>query len=179
MASQLRYRGGVVELVAFPTANDGAVAHSIEVGDLVYIASGVAYPAYHKTDAGNLGANQLAFASAFAGVAVSKVGLQSGETSFKLTTDKGYVLVATTGDFEFPCAATSFNPGDRVGAMEVAAGLTGAAAQLDNQVVAKVATDSLAIGVAKVPYNALGTSMTSVIVSLKARAMLDGVDSGQ
>lgn len=104
MASVMRYRSGVVSYIALPTA----AGYPIEVGDLVGYSGGKAYPAsYFSTIA--------AFHSAFAGVAVQKIGLQPGETSFKLTTDPGWILVAVSGDFEFDCATgISWVPGSLV-----------------------------------------------------------------
>lgn len=174
MGSIMRYRSGVVNYIALPTANDGAVANAIEVGDLVCCVGGVAYPAGNTTimtDGGNGATNRAAFAAAFAGVAVQKIGLQTGETSFKLTTDPGWVLVATSGDFEYPCAATSFAPGDMVGVYN------NETSNSDQQ-VAKVTSTAEAIGIAKVPYNALGSSMTSVVVELRPKFTYDQVGSG-
>lgn len=164
MSSTMRYRGGVVQYQAFPTANDGAAAHAIEVGDLVYVTGGVAYPASHLADGGSAAQNRAAFAALFAGVAVQKVGLQSGEKSFRLTTDPGWVLVAITGDFEFDCAATSWAPGDLVGVYNDAT-------YNSDQQVAKVTAADETIGVAKVPYNALGTSQTVIVVSIRSKVM--------
>ena len=173
MSSQVRYRSGVVEYVALPTADDGTVTKSIEVGDLVYVAGGVAYPASYLSDQGNEAANQAAFAVAFAGVAVKKTGLQSGEVTFKLDDDPGYTMVATSGEFEFPSAATSWVPGDLVGADENADG----DGLLDQQ-VAKVTLTGSSIGVAKVPYNALGTSQTTILVDIRSQLMKQEVQSG-
>src|SRR5512144_1432259 len=110
MASIMRYRGGVVRYYALlPYHNtSGAAADAIEVGDLVYVSGGNAYPASKQSDAGTAAQNRSTFAAAFAGVALQKVGLQTGETSFKLTTDPGYLMVAVSGDFEFDCASTSW-----------------------------------------------------------------------
>ena len=166
MASTMRYRSGVMNLVALKTH----ASYPIEDGDLVYEVSGIAYPASAQADGGNEAANQLSFAETFAGVAMAKTGLQSGETSFRLTTDPGYTLVATTGDFEFPCPSTSFSPGDLIGADENADG----DALLDQQ-VALVTLVNSAIGVAKVPYNALGDAQTSILVSLRSALTRESV----
>lgn len=173
MSSTMRYRGGSINPVPFPTANDGVVTKSIEVGDLVYVSGGVAYPASYLSDQGTLAANQIAFALLFAGVAVAKTGLQSGETTFKITNDLGYVLVATAGEFEFDCDATSWAPGELVGAVENDDG-----DGLLDQEVAKVTAVTKAIGVAKVPMSVLGDSLTSIIVSIRSVVMREGV-SGQ
>lgn len=160
MASNQRYRGGQVEFVSLAT--DGT--HALEEGDLAGVTGGYVLAAGQYATA-------AALKTAFAGVAVHKTGLQSGETSFRLTTDPGYNLVATTGDFEFPCAATSWANGDLV-----AAYVSGGACY--PQQVAKTTKYDEAIGVAVVPHNALGTSMTSVIVRLRSNLMKEQPISG-
>lgn len=172
MASVMRYRSGVVSYLALPTANDGAAAHAIEVGDLVYVAGGIAYPASHYADGGTAAQNRANFAQAFVGVAVQKIGLQTGETTAKLTTDSGWVLVAISGDFEYDCASTSWAPGDLVGVYNDATNNS-------DQTVAKVTALNEAIGTARVPYAALGTAQTTIIVSLRPKFVFQQVDSGQ
>jgi len=172
MASKMRYRGGDIEPICLPTANDGTVTKSIEVGDLVYVTGGVVYPASYLADAGNAAVNRAAFAALFAGVAVQKIGLQSGETTFKLTNDPGWILVATTGDFEFDCAATSFAPGDMIGVYNDATNNS-------DQQVAKVTSYDEAIAVAVVPYSVLGDSHTKIIARLRSNLMRNDITSGQ
>lgn len=172
MASNFRYRAGVVKTLSLPTAADGTVTKHIEVGDLTYVESAVVYPASYLSDAGTAAQNRAAFAAAFCGVALHKTGLQTSETSAKLTTDPGYQLIATSGDFEFPCAATSWAPGDLVG-------VYASASACSDQQVAQVTDMTEAIGIAKVPYNALGTSQTSIIVELRPRFVYAAVSSAQ
>jgi hypothetical protein len=167
MASQMRYRKGVVAYVALQTH----ASHPIEAGDLVYESAGVAYPATSLADAGTAAQNRAAFAGAFAGVASLKTGLQSGEFSFKLTTAPGWTLVAVSGVWEYPCAATSWSPGDLVGVYADADGCY-------DQQVAQVTGVDEAIGVAEVPYNALGDSQTAILVHLRSQLMHSSV-SGQ
>lgn len=169
VASQMRYRSGVVQFVVLKTNP----SYPIQEGDLIYSDGTYALPASALADQGTLVANQLAFAAAFVGVACSKDGLQTGETSFKLTTSKGYVLVATTGDFAFPCAATSWATGDKVGAVEISTN-----DGLEDQKVAKVTLSQYAIGIAKVPYNAIGTSQTEIVVAIRSALMDQEVNSG-
>lgn len=164
MASVFRYRSGVVAYVALKTN----ASYPIEEGDLVYESGGEALPASALADAGSAAQNRVAFAAAFAGVAARKTGLQSGETSFKLTTDPGYTLVAVSGDWEYPCASTSFTVGDLVGVYATAD------ACLDQQ-VAQVTTVTEAIGIAKVPYNALGDAHTAILVSLRSLLVHESV----
>jgi len=171
MSSQTRYRSGVVAYVALLTVASNAAP--IEEGDLVYESGGYAYPASSQADAGTESANQTAFAGNFAGVAARKTGLQTSETSFKLTTDPGYTLVAVSGDWEYPCASTSWSTGDLVGADEASSGTA-----LEDQKVAKVTTVDKAIGIAVVPYNALGDAQTTIIVRLRSALVHQSV-SGQ
>jgi hypothetical protein len=162
MSSISRYRGGNVSYIALPTANDGAVAHAIEVGDLVYVSGGVAYPASHLADGGDAATNRAALAALFAGVAVQKIGLQTGEKTFHLTDDPGWVLVATSGDFAFDCATgISWLPNSLVGVYNDATNNS-------DQKVCLVTAYGEAIGVVKLPYNALAkTTLTEVIVSIR------------
>jgi hypothetical protein len=175
MSSISRFRGGVVQYQAFPTH----ASYPIELGDLCWVHSdGKAYPAYAAYavlgDLGSAALNRVGFASRFAGVACQKVGLQTGEKSFLLTTDPGWILLATTGDFEFDCATgISWAPGSR-------AGVYNDATYNSNQKVCLVTLDEEAIGVAKVPYSALGsTTQLSMVVAIRSHIMLDGIHSGQ
>jgi len=167
MASRFLYRGGALDIVAIPS-ND---SYPVEEGDLVAVVEGKAVPAADMSDVGDAAANRAAFRAAFAGVALQKNGLQYGETSFKLTTDKGYVLVATSGDFEYECGATAWKTGYRVGVYNDGT-------DNSNQRVVKVDIDAEAIGIAKVPYNALGTEQTRIIVSIRSVLMVQPVNSG-
>ena len=166
MASLMRYRKGVVAYVALETGET-----AIEAGDLVYESAGVAYPASALADAGTAAQNRVAFAAAFAGVAALKTGLQTGETSFKITTDPGFTLVAVSGVWEYPSAATSWVTGNLVGVYADADGCS-------DQQVAQVTLVTETIGVAEVPYNALGDSQTAILVHLRSQLMRSSV-SGQ
>jgi len=170
MASIMRYRGGVVELVPFLTTADAAAAHAIEVGDLVYFST-YAYPASHLADAGSAAENRAAFAALFVGVASQKTGLQTGETSFWLTPDKGYIMVAASGLYEFDCAATAWATGDLVGVYNDAT-------DNSDQKVAKVTNYNEAIGVARVPIKNIGATTTTVIVEIRPRLLFHQVVYG-
>lgn len=167
MASKVRYRHGVVKYRSLKTN----ASYPIEIGDLCYAVAGVLYPASALADAGAAADNRAAFAAAFAGVAVRKTGLQTGETSFKLTTDPGYTLVATSGTFEFPCASTSWQPGDLVGVYATADACS-------NQQVCKVTNVAEAIGTAVVPHEALGTAQTTILVDIRSALIHESI-SGQ
>jgi hypothetical protein len=172
VASVNRYRTGACETVVMP---DNA-SYPINVGDILYQVSGTVYPASALANQGSQALNQAYLAAHFAGIALSKDGLQTGETSARLTTAKGHVLVGVSGDFEFPCAATAFKTGDYVGGLNIT---TGSANTLEDQKVAKVTLDSAAIGIAKVAVNDIGATITSVIVSIKSPLMDEGVTSGE
>jgi len=173
MASLFRYRAGVVAYIALPTNS----SYPIEEGDLCWKHSdNKVYPAYAYYavvgDAGTAAQNRAAFATKFAGIAVKKTGLTTGETSFRLTTDPGYTVLAISGDWEYDCAATSWVTGDLVGVYNDAT-------YNSNQKVALVTASNEVIGVAKVPYNAIGASLTSVVISIRTAVMHDEVVSGQ
>lgn len=187
MASKLRYRSGDTKLRLVPTEANNA--YPIEEGDLLYKhpTTGCARPAAAMPAQGSAALGQDAFQQLFLGVALSKVGLQTGETAFKLpdsgtkiTGDLGYVQVATAGEFEFDCDATQWKPGDLVG---VFADSTG---KPSSQKVATAASASLAIG-----YAAPGTwearqvtrgtpggpSMTRVVVNIVSTIFGGGIQN--
>lgn len=102
--SRFRYRGGDTNLIFAKYTT----AHPIEEGDLCFLdpTSGYVRPAADMVGmpAASIVANQLAFAKYFIGVAMAKMGLQTGEKSFRLVTEGNCVPIATTGLFEFDCA---------------------------------------------------------------------------
>jgi len=170
MASVMRYRRGNCNPVALPTDS----TKPIEVGDLCVIQSSKVVPASAMADAGDAAANRVASKAVFAGVALHKSGLQSGETTARLTgsIDPGYNLIATAGQFEFDCAATAWVDGDLVG-------IYSDATTNSNQKVAKVTTYTEAIGVAVVPFNAIGAATSTVIVELRSVERHNTLLSGQ
>lgn len=168
MASQVRYRSGDCKPVAAKTH----ASYPIEKGDLVFLhpSDGTARPASALTNQGSESLNQDYFQAYFLGVALHKTGLQSGETSFKLTTNPGYTLVATAGNFEFDCDSQAFVPGALVA---VAADANGCS----NQKVDAAGSESLAIGVARPNYNALGVSNTTIEVEIRSTAMRQAIEA--
>lgn len=169
MSSISRYKAGVVQQISVKT-ND---TYPLEVSDLVYLAANTALPASALADAGSAAQNRAAFAAAFLGVNLHKVGLQTSEHTFLLpaTYNKGQTLVATTGDFEFDCAATAWQMGDLVGVYASADGCS-------DQVVAKVTELGEAIGIAVPQVDALGVSRTKVVVRIRPKAVYEQVGSG-
>jgi hypothetical protein len=108
-----------------------ASATVIEIGDLVGLDGGAAAPASAFEDQGTEAANQEAFHDAFVGVAMQHSPAGSTDP----------VRIATSGVFEFDCAAAAFELGDLVGVDEAASGTA-----LEDQVGVEVATANLAVG---------------------------------
>ena len=127
MSDSMRWRYGDTTPVVL-AVDSGTV---IEIGDLVYLDTDDAKPASAQADQSTEAANQILFASKFAGVAMQRS--PSGDST--------PIRVATTGVFEFNIAATTFEVGNLIGSKEQANGT-----QLENQVVAKVATTNKSIG---------------------------------
>jgi hypothetical protein len=173
MSSQMRYRKGVVKYLSFPTH----ASYPIEEGDLCWLHSdGKVYPAYAAYavlgDLGSAAQNRVGFASRFVGVAVKKTGLQAGETSFKLTVDPGYTLVAISGIFEYDSTSQTWAPANLVG-------IYNDATYNSNQKVDKVTAIGEAIGTAVVAYDSLGdAAQTTVMVDLRPQAAYDQAIAG-
>jgi hypothetical protein len=123
----MRWRYGDTDPVMIPALE----AANIEIGDLLYQASGVARPASSLVDLGTKSANQEAFHDAFLGVAMQASPAGSSNP----------IRVATSGVFEFDCLATTADIGDLIGVDEDGAGV-----ELMDQTVVKVGTANLAFG---------------------------------
>jgi hypothetical protein len=110
MSSNYRYRGGDTAPIMVKTSS----SCPIEEGDLVFAdpSAGHARTATNMVNQGSAALNQLAFAEYFLGVALRKVGLQTGEKSFKIDPDDGYLMVATRGLFEFDCESETEDVGE-------------------------------------------------------------------
>jgi hypothetical protein len=170
MASKLRYRRGDIK----PIIAVWDSTYPIEKGDLLFRdpITKKARPFSSMVDQGSLALNQDTAQELFLGVAHEKVGLQTGETSFNLNTNDGYVVVATAGEFEFDCASYAWGLGDLVAPCEKASGTA-----LENQKVVAVAagSESKAIGKA-VPNRAyLGVANTTIVVAIKSTIMDSGL----
>lgn len=143
MSNVMRYKWGDTKpAVSAPVAS----AVAIEIGDLIYAASGLPRPASALAWDTSLAVTQEAFHDAFLGVAgqQSRVG------------DDDAIRYATSGVFEFDCASASFAVGDLVGPAKQSGNA------LESQKVVAVATPNLAIGrVAEVATNA-----TKVLVEI-------------
>lgn len=101
----------------------------ISVGDMCWLDTNDAKPAYDFAWDTDLATTQRAFAQKFVGMSQDRS--QAGETD--------EVSVAKNGVFEFDCASATFEVGDLVGP-------TATSTNLDNQKVVAVATEDLAIG---------------------------------
>jgi hypothetical protein len=172
MSSAARYRGGATSPIAVLCDSN----YPIEIGDLLFQdpVSKKAKPASAMANQGSETLNQDTFQQFFLGVALQKNGLQSGEVvppnSMLNRLPASVIEVATTGDFEFDCAAATWNPGDLVGASNNSGGTA-----LNNQKVKAAGSASLAIGRAVPAANAIGAARTSVIVRIKSTILDAGV----
>lgn len=136
MADTFRYKYGDTNPVnvTFDTA------YAIEIGDLMFLDSGDSYnakPASAFTWDTDLATTQAAFHPLFIGVAMQRY---DGSNTDAYGIKDGKIRIATTGVFEFTCASASF----AVGALVGPAKQSGNA--LEDQKVASVATESLAVG---------------------------------
>jgi hypothetical protein len=146
MANQMRWRYGDTNPVMLPV--DSATV--IEIGDLVYLDTDDAKPASSRADQGSLALNQEALHDSFVGVAMQASA--SGD-------DQG-IRIATSGVFEFGCAAAAFEVGDLVGGAENVGGTA-----IEDQQAIAVAVANLAIGRCAKRVDPAATSIYVDIVS--------------
>jgi hypothetical protein len=142
----MRWRYGDTSPIMMPV--DAATV--IEIGDLVFLDTDDIKPAAAQSDQGSEAGNQQLFHDGFAGVAMQASA--AGDTH--------PVRVATTGVFEFDCAAATFEVGDLVGVDE-----NGAGSALLNQSAAVVAGADAAIGRCAKRVDPAGTRVMVDIVS--------------
>ncbi len=154
MSDKMRWRYGDTN----PVVAAVDTASEIAIGDLLYLDTSAAKPASSQADQGGKTANQQIFADKFLGVAMQRS--PAGDSS--------PIRVATTGVFEYDCAAGTFELGDLVGADANTAGTA-----LLPQQIAKVAASKYAVArVAKrVP-----TAATSVLIDVRSTIMTGGVE---
>jgi len=157
MASKFRYRYGDTKPVKCRVSS----SFPIEEGDIVCldVATGVVKPA--KTYVSTIQAVAAIGAASIVqalvgkhcmGIAMQKVGVQSGEKTFRINPDEGYCMVATGGVFEMDCAAndsiidtaTVIAAGNLEGAMLGIAATTGVVT--DSQKVEGVTDAAACIG---------------------------------
>lgn len=152
MSDNMRWRYGDTSPVVMAVGADTI----IEIGDLVYLDNGQVKPASAAEDLESESANQAFLHDGFVGVAMQRS--RAGDTK--------PIRVATSGVFEFACAALTFEVGDLIGGKEAAGGT-----QLEDQVVAKVDATNLAIGrcVRQAP-----TATTRVLVDIVSTIVKGG-----
>ena len=111
MSSIARYRSGPTNPIAVKCDPN----YPIEVGDLLFQdpVSKLAKPASAMKNQGSEALNQSTFHDQFLGVALQKNGAQPGEVlplnSAVNHSPANTIEAATTGDFEFDCAASAWN----------------------------------------------------------------------
>jgi len=153
MTDTMRWRYGDTNPVI--AAVDSATA--IEIGDLVYLDTDDAKPAFSQADQGTEMGNQSLFADNFLGVAMHRS--RAGDTD--------PIRVATTGVFEFDCPSATYELGDLVGADEASCGTA-----LENQQVAAVSAAEYAIAriARRVPV-----ATTNVLIDIRSTIMTGGI----
>jgi hypothetical protein len=122
--------------------------YPIEKGDLCYLhpATGKARPASAMNAQGSLELNQLGIAEYFIGVADEKIGLNTGEKTFRQDDNaRDSLNICTTGRFEFDCPAQAFQPMAFVGIYS-GSGATDTCSNQKVTALAGSATPSAAIG---------------------------------
>lgn len=173
MTSRCRHIEGDVNLIEVLWDS----AYPVDKGDLCYLhpATNKARPASALNAEGTPELDQLGFAEYFLGVANEKVGLQSGETTFRQDQNsKLTVQICTTGRFEFDCPAQAFAPQQPIGVYSASG------AGCSNQKVDALqggATLSAAIGRAAPSVGALKVfaasgTMNRIIVDIMGRRVL-------
>lgn len=154
MADSMRWRYGDTNPVVVPVDSSTV----IEIGDLVWLNVDDARPASMATFGGSLTVAQENFHDQFIGVAMQRS--RSGDTA--------PIRVATSGVFEFDCAAASFEIGARLGVDDNAGGTA-----LENQKVIAVAAASpqLAVGACA---KRVSPADTRVLVEVQSTVMRGG-----
>lgn len=136
MADTFRYRYGDTNPVDI--AWDSGTA--VEIGDLIFIDSGDSYtakPASALAWDTDLATTQGTFHTNFLGVAMQRY---DGSNANAYGVKDGKLRVATSGVFEFDSASASYNVGHLVGPAKQSGNA------LEDQKIAAVATESLAVG---------------------------------
>lgn len=147
-----RYRGGETNPKAYPTTS----ADVILPGDMLYwdATAKTARPAAGFTWTTDLPTTQTAFRLVFLGVSGSQ----------KLAGSTKSVVVLRAGNFDFDCASFTGDPGSLMGPAKQSGNA------LENQKVASVATNLLAIG----RTERINTAVTKVRVEVMGAFTTDG-----
>ncbi len=139
-------------------------ALQIDIGDLMYLVTDDARPASSQADGGTEPINQRTFAALFCGVANS---------SHQSTEGAGTVRVQPDVHIEYPCQSATFEIGDLVGASEAGNGT-----ELLDQMVEKVTSKDLAIGVVTKRYANATTKVWCRLTSKVAAAVAGKASPG-
>jgi len=160
MSNTLRYRRGDTN----PVFAAPASVTVIEIGDLLYLdaSTKAPKPASDQSNEGNLLANQMEFHDNFLGVA--EQASADGDTDD--------IRIATSGDFEFPCASATFDLGDLIGAVEASNGT-----ELEDQKVVAVDGEYASIGRCCQPEDSANTAVMVRIRSTVMEGLAAGVSS--
>ncbi len=171
MASTARYVSGDCR----PIAVKCDPSYPIEIGDLLFLepSNNLARPASAMVNQGSQSYNQAEFHNFFLGVALQRNGLQPNEVvPLNSTLDHSpanTIECATAGRFLYPCAATAWNPGGLVGAVNNSGNTA-----LLNQSVTTAADVAHSIGRAAPAADEIGVSLTQVIVQIESTIMSGG-----
>lgn len=157
MADKMRWRYGDTNPIV---GEEVLTGQTIDIGDLVWLDSDDVKPADQSSYAGGLATAQETLVDSFLGVAMQRS--RSGDTD--------PIRIATTGVFEFDCAAATFEIGDLVGADDN----TTPDALLPQQVIA-VDDAARAIGVVVERHTA---NTTSVLVRITS-SLEGGLQKGE
>lgn len=159
MANVMRWRYGDTNPVTMPVDS----ADVIEIGDVVYLSSGVAKPAFLIDDIGGAGPADLAAAQEQLHDALIGVAMQYSAAG---KTDP--IRIATSGVFELNSASATYELGDRVGADDNAGGDA-----LENQQVIGVTATSPELSIGRVAKR-VPAAATKVLVEIRSTVMHDG-----
>lgn len=153
MADKMRWRYGDTNPVVSKAVASATV---IEIGDIVeQAADGTITPASAHTWNTDLATTQGELQDTFLGVAMQRS--RNGDTDS--------IRVATSGVFEFDCAAATFELGKVVSAAKQSGNA------LENQKIAGVASEGLAVGRIAKRY---GSNTTTALVEIVSTVMRGG-----
>ena len=159
MANVMRWRYGDTSPVTMPVAS----TDQVEIGDLVYLLSGIAKAAIRIEDIGGAGPIDLAAAQE-----VLHDGLIGVAMQFSPIGSTDPIRIATSGVFEFDSASATFELGDRIGGNDNAGG-----DKLENQEVIGVPSNAPERSIGRVAKRA-PTAVTKVLVELHSTLLRDG-----
>jgi hypothetical protein len=157
MADKMRWRTGDTNPIDGEAVDS---AQTISIGDCLYLSTDDVRPADQIGYAGGLATTQELFVDSFLGVAMQRS--RDGDTSA--------VRIATTGVFEFDCAAATFELGDLVGMDD-----NSTPDALESQKVIAVTDAARAVGVVVKRYS---SNTTSVLVRITS-SLEGGLQKGE